>query len=83
MSSRVVVRVFADYPRQMMSVGYKGNGGHAKRIREICSKHGLKFKWSDGGMYSDRLYIIADEKDMHKLGPALVEVMETGVSLTL
>lgn len=83
MSSKVMVRAFADYPRQMMYYSHKGRGGHSKRIKEICLKHGLKFKWADGGMCSDRLYIIADEKDMHKLGPALVEVMETGVSLTL
>lgn len=86
MSGKVMIRVFADYPRQMENVNPldRLNGGHSGAVKRICDKYGLRFKIVGAHTYSyGDMYIIASSKDYSTLGAALVEVMALDLSITL
>lgn len=81
-----MIRVFADYPRQMerVSPSDRLKYGHSGAVKRVCDKHGLRFKIVGEDEYSDGdMYIIASSRDNAALGAALVEVMELDLSITL
>lgn len=83
MTKKIRIEVFADYPAQMMYDSHKGRGGHADIVRNICKKHGLKFSYRYDDGYGDTLLVVSDGGDESTLGKALVEIMDTDVSLKL
>lgn len=86
MPGKVMVRAFADYPRQMERANPldRFNGGHSGSVKKICDKYGLRFKIVGEGEYSyGDMYIIASSKEHAALGAALVEIMQLDLSITL
>lgn len=83
MAKKIRIKVFANYPLQMMYHSHKGRGGHADIVRNICEKHGLKFSFRHERLCGDTLMVVSDGGNESSLGKALVEIMETGVSLAL
>lgn len=80
MSSKIEILVFADWPRQMEHHNPLDpmNKGHSGKVRLICKKHGIGFRLAKARKYQGReIFVVVEEKDYHKLGPALIEIMQT------
>lgn len=65
------LKLFADYPRQMMTVPT-----YPRTAKEICEKHGIRCKIGKG-MFDSDITIKYDDRTKDKLGPCLVELLET------